>query len=146
MIWESLSELDEEVKIIPTQTDSKNIPYQTVPAGKSDWALSSDVFKKNGNLVVKINLPGINPEKLDIDVSMDSIKVSGTSEDEEKVDGKDYFLKEIRKGNFERIIKLPVRIEMDKAEADYTKGILKITVPLRQENLINKIKVQSKSN
>ena len=142
MIWASLSELDEEVKVTPKQTEQK-APTHPSSSGKSDWSLSTDIYKKGGNLVAKINLPGINPEKLDIAISMDSIKIAGSSEEEEKIDGKDFFLREIRRGNFERIIKLPVRIEMDKAEADYSKGILKITVPLRQENLINKIKVKT---
>ena len=144
MIWASLNELDEEVKVTARQPVAE--PQRPAPTGKSDWALAVDVYKKGTNLIAKINLPGINPEKLDISISMDSIKISGNSEEEERIDGKDYFMKEIRKGNFERTIKLPVRIEMDKAEADYAKGTLKITVPLRQENLVNKIKVQSKAN
>lgn len=143
MIWSSLNELDEEVKITPKLVEPRVSQHQPSQAGKSDWALSADVYKKGANLIVKINLPGVNPENLDIAVSMDSVKVAGVSEDEEEIDGRDYFIKEMRRGSFERTIKLPIRIEMDKAEADFSKGTLRITVPIRQENLVNKIKVKS---
>lgn len=139
MIWATLSEMDEEVKIKPK---AQPIQQQT---GKSDWALAADVYADGRNIVVKINLAGVDPDKIDISVTADSVKVSGVAEEEEIIDGADYFIKEIRRGSFERIIKLPVRVEMDKADAEYKKGILKVTIPKREESTVNKIKVKTSS-
>lgn len=136
MMWNSLEELDEGVKVKPKA--------QVVsPSGRSDWNLAADVYRKDGNIIVKVNLPGIEPEKIDLSVGDDSIKISGTVEDEEMIEAKDYFLKEVRKGMFERNIKMPVKIDISKAEADYKKGILRITVPEKEASRINKIKVKS---
>lgn len=138
MIWATLNEMDEEVKIKPKSTQPQQM-------GKSDWALAADVYNKDKNIVVKINLAGVDPDKIDISVTADSVKVSGVAEEEEVIDNDEYFMKEIRRGSFERIIKLPMRVEMDRAEADYKKGILKITIPKREESAVNKIKVKSSS-
>ncbi|MEI6296948.1 MAG: Hsp20/alpha crystallin family protein [bacterium] len=144
MIWATLNELDEEVKIKPKQPQAQ-IPRE-VSVGKSDWILATDVYQSGSNVVIKINLPGIDADKVDISVSADAVKISGHAEDEERIEGGNYFMREIRRGSFERIIKLPVRVEMDRAEADYTKGILKITVPRKEEGLVNKIRVRNSSN
>ncbi|HRY62781.1 MAG TPA: Hsp20/alpha crystallin family protein, partial [Candidatus Paceibacterota bacterium] len=105
MIWATLNEMDEEVKIKPKNQHLRDM-------GKSDWALAADVYAKGKDVVVKINLAGVDPEKIDISITADSVKVSGTAEEEEIVDNEDYFMKEIRRGSFERTIKLPVRVEM----------------------------------
>ncbi len=135
MIWASLSELDEEVKVKPKNT--------TQHSGKSDWILAADVYQKGDNVVVKINLPGVEPEKLDIAVANDSVKISGSADEEEVIEGSDYFIKEIRRGSFERSIKLPVKVDIERADADYKKGILKITIPKKEESRVNKIKVKA---
>lgn len=138
MIWATLNEMDEEVKVKPK-------PHPVSQTGKSDWVLAADVYSRDKSVVVKVNLAGVDPDKIDISVTADSVKVSGSAEEEEVVDGDDYFIKEIRRGSFERIIKLPVRVEMDKAEAEYKKGILKITIPKREESMVNRIKVKTSS-
>jgi HSP20 family protein len=138
MIWATLNEMDEEVKVKP-----KTLPVSQT--GKSDWVLAADVYGRDKCVVVKVNLAGVDPDKIDISVTADSVKVSGLAEEEEVIDGDDYFIKEIRRGSFERIIKLPVRVEMDKAEAEYKKGILKITIPKREESMVNRIKVKTSS-
>lgn len=135
MIWASLSELDEEVKIKPKNT--------TQNSGKSDWILAADVYQKGDNVIVKINLPGVDPDKVDIAVANDSVKISGSADEEDVVEGSDYFIKEIRRGSFERSVKLPVRVDIEKADADYKRGILKITIPKKEESKINKIKVKT---
>jgi HSP20 family protein len=140
MIWANLNEMDEEVKVVRPKAQ----PVQQM--GKSDWALAADVYDKEKDIVVKINLAGVDPDKIDISVAADSVKVSGVAEEDEVIEGDDYFIKEIRRGSFERIIKLPVRVEMDKAEAEYKQGILKITVPKRAESTVNKIKVKTSSS
>lgn len=139
MIWANLSEMDEEVKV-----NQKIQPPQQI--SKSDLSFTADAYSKGNNVIVKVNLAGIEPDKIDIAVTLDSVKISGISEEEEVVDGEDYFMKEIKRGSFERVIRFPFRVEMDKASAEYKNGILKITIPKREESIVNKIKVKTISN
>ena len=136
MDWASFGD-DEDVKI-----KSKPVSKPS-PAGKTDWNLATDVYDTKKHVVVKINLPGVNPEEIDIAVSQDSVKISGTTLEEKEVSDDSYFMREIRCGSFERAIKLPVKVEIDQAEASYKNGILKVTLAKREENLVNKIKVKN---
>jgi len=145
MLWNSLDDLDkEEVKIEKHASKQKSV--NSFQVGKSDWILSADVYEKDGYIVVRINLPGVDMEKINISVSDDFVKVSGNSEEEELLSGKNYYVKEIRRGFFERIVRLPVKVDLEKAEADYIKGILQITVPKIESNHVNKLKVRSEIN
>jgi HSP20 family protein len=101
-----------------------------------DWKIMEpemDVYETNNEVIAEINLPGIDPQKIDVSVKDQILKVSGgmTKEKEDKEKG--YWRKEIRKGAFERMIKLPVPIKEADVNAVYSKGILKITMPKLSE-------------
>jgi len=57
---------------------------------------------------------------------------------------KNYWRKEIRKGSFERAVRLPVAVKEDEVEATYEKGILKIVMPKIETKSKSKIKIQVK--
>lgn len=136
MDWASFGD-DEDVKI-----KSKPVSKPS-PAGKTDWNLATDVYDDKKNVIVRMNLPGVNPEEIDIAVSQDSVKISGSTFDEKEMSDENFFMREIRCGSFERAIKLPVKVEIDQAEASYKNGVLKVTLAKREENLINRIKVKN---
>jgi HSP20 family protein len=110
---------------------------------KIGWDLASDVYEKNGNFVVEMNLPGIDPEKLDISVKDNYLRVSGSREEEKEQKGKNYYSKEIKRGSFERTVRLPGAVKKDAAEAGYHDGVLQVTIP-KEEAQKSEIKVKVK--
>ncbi|MBI3590043.1 MAG: Hsp20/alpha crystallin family protein [Candidatus Melainabacteria bacterium] len=102
-------------------------PVMALP--KFGLDLAADVYEKNGNVVAEMYLPGIDPEKIDISVEENYLKVSGSREEKKETEEKDYYSKEIRRGSFERTIPLPDAVKKDKADASYKDGVLKITIP-----------------
>ena len=136
MDWASFGD-EEDVKIKAKSVNKLS------SAGKTDWNLATDVYDNKNNIIVKMNLPGVNPEDIDIAVSQDSVKISGSTLEEKEISDESFFMREIRGGSFERAIKLPLKVEIDQAEASYKNGILKVILAKREENLINKIKVKN---
>lgn len=96
---------------------------------KLGWDLAVDLYEEGGNVVAKMNLPGVKPEELDITINEDSLRVSGSREEEQEIDKKDYYSKEIRRGSFSRLVGLPGSVDASKAEAKYADGILTVTMP-----------------
>lgn len=128
MRWKPLSEIDkffEEMR--------GNLPNE----------LASDVYEKNGNVIVEINAPGIKQDDISLTVESDYVKVSASRKEETKREEKDYFVKEIRKGNFERIIDLPVSVDAEKAKAEFKNGTLTVTVPKLNKKEGHKVKIES---
>lgn len=88
-----------------------------------------DVYQDKNNLYVEVPLVGIKPENVTVSIENGVLTVEGKTEETKEVKDKDYLRKEIRKGSFRRIIKLPVEVKKDKASAESVKGVLKITIP-----------------
>src|SRR5579863_1445353 len=87
-----------------------------------------DVYEDEHNLVLKLEVPGVNEENLDIQVENNTLVVKGekTFEKEEKEES--FHRIERRYGSFVRTFRLPTTVDSEKIEAHYDKGVLKIQV------------------
>ncbi len=92
-----------------------------------------DVYEDKDNVVVETPLTGIDPKNVKVEIEDNILKISGTSERKSEVDEKNYYRREIRTGHFYRSVALPKAVDADKANAAYENGLLKITVPKKEE-------------
>lgn len=92
------------------------------------WDLAVDVFEEGGKVIAKMNLPGIDPDKIDIFVEDNILQISGEREEEKEEKTKEYYSKEIRRGSFSRSIELPSVVDASKTEAIYKDGVLSISM------------------
>lgn len=88
-----------------------------------------DLYETDKEVVAELNLPNIDPERVDVTVEEGVLRVAGTMEEKKEEKKKGYYRKEIRKGSFERAARLPALINEDAVEATYEKGLLKIVIP-----------------
>jgi HSP20 family protein len=103
-----------------------------------------DVYENKDNVFVEASLSGIDPEKVNITVEDDVLRIEGKEEHTSEVDEKNYYRKEIRHGSFTRAIPLPMKVKSDATNAEYKDGILKITLPKADEVKPKSIKVNVK--
>ena len=101
-----------------------------------------NIWDKKGSAVITAELPGIDPEKLDISVSGDTVTISGAANQETLAANEIYLRQERGVGSFKRNIQLPFQIDAQAVEARYEKGILAIVLPRVKEDLPKKIKMQ----
>ena len=94
-----------------------------------DWHPVVDIYEKDGNIVIKSELPGVEKKNIVVDVtgSVLTLKVERSSDNKVKED--DYYLQERSNGKFKRSFTLPADINLDKIKADYKDGILKLEIP-----------------
>lgn len=97
--------------------------------------LGVDLYTEGNNLVAEMHLAGVDPEKVNLSIDNNILTISGNREEvkEEGEEGKSYFHREIRRGSFERSIQLPSEVDGDQANAEYNKGVLKVTMPQKTE-------------
>jgi HSP20 family protein len=101
-----------------------------------------NIWEKEGVSIVTAELPGIDPEKMDITVSGDVLSIAGTALKETFDKGEIYLRQERGIGNFKRNIQLPFQVDTKAVDARYEKGILMITLPRIKEDLPKKIKIK----
>ena len=103
-----------------------------------------DIYEEGNNIVVKAPLPGIKPEDLNIEVHENVLTISGEVKEEKERKEKDYHLRERGYGHFQRSVTLPEEVKVDQAEAEFSEGILTLTLPKTESAKKKKILVKSK--
>ena len=104
---------------------------------------SIDISESEGALEARVDLPGVKPEKIDIQLSGNLLTISGERKEEEEKKGKTYHRVERRSGSFSRCVSLPCAVQEDEVVAEYSDGVLIITLPKTDEAKSCKIKVKT---
>jgi len=123
--------------------------------GDDDWLLpvfprmeltnpAMDVKETDKEVIAEVEIPGFDPEKVDISVEGGVLRVKGSMDEKKEEKAKGYWRKEIRTGSFERMVRLPVAVKEDAVEATYEKGLLKIVMPKAEIKPTSKVKIQVK--
>ena len=103
-----------------------------------------DMYQEGDNVIVKMEVPGIKEDSIDVSVENDVLTVSAEKKDVKEVKKENYYHKEIREGSFSRSIILPMKVKGDEAKADMKDGVLKIVLPKADELKPKKIAVNVK--
>ena len=95
----------------------------------ADWSPRIDVVERDGNLVVRADLPGLGKDDIKIEITDDLLTIQGERKHETKEEHEGYSYNECAYGSFYRAIPLPEGADTAKATSDFRKGVLEITVP-----------------
>lgn len=88
-----------------------------------------DVIDRDGEVVVKAELPGVDKKDIDLSVTRNSVTIKGTTSHEEKEEKGDYYRCEMSRGSYQRTVMLPADVAEDKAKASFKDGVLELTLP-----------------
>lgn len=102
-----------------------------------------NVVTSDNDAIVTSELPGANPEDIDISVTGDTLTIKGKRPQQEITEGQAWQRRERSGGSFYRTVQLPFNVDSSKVEADYTKGILKITLPRAESDKPKKVSIKA---
>jgi HSP20 family protein len=130
-----------EVSTPATLTEFGN--FSRIPA--------AELIENENALVLKLEVPGMQPADLNIEATAKSISVSGERKSEAKSNTEGKTKSEFRYGSFHRVIPLPVKIQNTEVKAEYKDGILHLTLPKAEAeknkvvkvNLLNQAEVEA---
>lgn len=97
------------------------------------------------HVMITAELPGLNPEDLDISVQNCTITLSGTAPARARQQGETYLRSERRSGKFQRQLELPFRVASQKVTAEYKNGVLSLVLPRAEEDKARSIPVTVQS-
>jgi HSP20 family protein len=107
--------------------------------GDEDWALGGawapvvDIYEQDGNIVLKAELSGIDAKDVDIRVENNVLTLSGERKLDNEVKRDSYHRVERSYGTFSRSFTLPLVVDTEKIKADYKDGVLRLTLPKKEE-------------
>ena len=103
-------------------------PLLALTPGKH-YIPTADMYARNGDMVVRIDLPGVDPKDIKVKFEEGELVVMGERKAEKEIKEEGYYRKEATYGVFERHMTLPKGIKESEIKAEYDKGVLEISVP-----------------
>ena len=106
------------------------------------WLPAMDLVEEEDALLALFEVPGVDPRSIQLTVIGDHLTLRGTREVNPNGDDRTRPRRERTSGNFERTVRLPYRIEPDKAKANYRHGVLTVRMPKTSEQLGRRVSVE----
>ena len=101
------------------------------------------VIVKDGNVVVRADVPGLDPKDIEVSVLGNVLMIKGERKEEQEVKKENYFRREVSYGAFERHITLPEGAQTDKIKATFKNGVVEVTMPIAKEAGAKKIPLEA---
>jgi HSP20 family protein len=103
------------------------------PRWPGEAALAVDVAEKDRAYEITAELPGIDPNNIDVKLANGVLTIRGEKKQETEEKKKNYYVSERRYGSFERLFQVPDGVDAEKIEASFNKGVLTVTLPKSAE-------------
>jgi HSP20 family protein len=111
----------------------EDLPFFSYREDGSQWNPAVDILEKDGNLVLRAELPGMTEKQIDLKVEGDTLILKGERKMESEDKKENYHRIESFHGSFTRTFRLPETVDTHKISADYKDGILTVTLPQKPE-------------
>jgi HSP20 family protein len=99
------------------------------PQPAASWLPATEGRIEDGAYVIQFALPGVDPKEVKVSLMDNLLTVKGERKADHDTAGKDYFVREVVYGAFERSVALPEGVDADQVEAKYANGMLEVRVP-----------------
>ena len=109
----------------------------------SDFLPKTDFVETENQFEVTVDLPGLKPEEVNVELKNGELWISGKREEEKEEKGKTYHRVERHHGEFRRVMSMPSTINEEQVEAKFEDGVLKVTVPKTEQAKPKHIEVKA---
>ncbi|MBD0371517.1 MAG: Hsp20/alpha crystallin family protein [Pyrinomonadaceae bacterium] len=141
--FRDLRSLQDEVNRLFSTNLSRAFDDEGIARGA--WMPNVDIYENKDQIVLEAELPGMNREDFDLSIENNIITLRGERKFEKKDDGDNYHRVERAYGTFTRSFTLPQTVSAEGATAEYKNGVLRVTLPKREEVKARRIEIKGES-
>ena len=106
---------------------------QDLVSSEAAWVPAIDISETKDAIIVRAEIPGMDAKDIEINLTGDVLTIRGEKKQETEEKDENFHRIETRYGAFQRAIRVPVSVDAEKIQAKYEKGVLKITLPKKEE-------------
>ena len=139
--FRDLRSLQQEVNRLFTGNMARAFDEEGIARGS--WSPSVDIYENKDQIVLEAELPGMKREDFDLSVENNTITLRGERHFEKKDDSDNYHRVERAYGSFTRSFTLPNTVTAEGATAEYTNGVLRVTLPKREDTKARRIEIKT---
>ncbi|HEX9629066.1 MAG TPA: Hsp20/alpha crystallin family protein [Pyrinomonadaceae bacterium] len=137
--FRDLRTLQEEVNRLFSTNLTRGFGEESI--GRGAWNPSVDIYENKDHIVLEAELPGMKREDFELSVENNVITLRGERQFEKKEDSDNYHRVERSYGSFTRSFTLPQTVSAEGATAEYKNGVLRVTLPKREEAKARRIEI-----
>jgi HSP20 family protein len=137
--FRDLRTLQEEVNRLFSTNMSRAFDDEGI--GRGAWAPSVDIYENKDQIVLEAELPGMKQEDFDLSIENNVLTLRGERKFEKTDETDNYHRVERSYGAFTRSFTLPQTVSAEGANAEYNNGVLRVTLPKREETKARRIQV-----
>jgi len=141
--FRDLRTLQEEVNRLFTGSMPRAFDDEGIARGA--WSPSVDIYENKDQIVLEAELPGMKREDFDLSIENNVITLRGQRQFEKKDESDNYHRVERSYGSFTRSFTLPNTVTGEGANAEYKNGVLRVTLPKREETKARRIEVKGEN-
>jgi HSP20 family protein len=141
--FRDLRTLQEEVNRLFSSNLTRGFGEEGI--GRGAWNPSVDIYENKDQIVLEAELPGMKQDDFELTVENNVITLRGERQFEKKEDSDNYHRVERSYGSFTRSFTLPQTVSAEGATAEYNNGVLRVTLPKREETKARRIQVSGES-
>ena len=109
------------------------------------WSPPVEMYEKDDRFVVRVELPGVKRDVIDVSVTGDTLTVKGEREMPKQAKD-EYHRCEVCYGSFSRSINMPATVDVDGIEATYEDGVLEVALPKTRDAKASKVEIRARGN
>ncbi|HEV7474284.1 MAG TPA: Hsp20/alpha crystallin family protein [Pyrinomonadaceae bacterium] len=137
--FRDLRSLQEEVNRLFSTNLTRGFGEEGI--GRGAWNPSVDIYENKDQIVLEAELPGMKRDDFELSVENNVITLRGERQFEKKEDSDNYHRVERSYGSFTRSFTLPQSVSAEGATAEYHNGVLRVTLPKREETKARRIEI-----
>jgi HSP20 family protein len=99
-------------------------------------------FVEEGNLLVRTDLPGIDPKDITVSMRGDVLTIRARREEEHETKKRNFLHREFKYGAIERLVNLPRGVRTEEVKASFTNGLLELKIPMSEEGTPKEVKIE----
>ena len=139
--FRDLRSLQEEVNRLFSTNLTRGFGEAEEGIGRGAWNPSVDIYENKDQIVLEAELPGMSRDDFELTVEHNVITLRGERQFEKKDETDNYHRVERSYGSFTRSFTLPQTVSTEGATAEYRSGVLRVTLPKRQETKARRIEI-----
>jgi len=140
--WDPFSEMEK------LQHEMNNLiggtPAADLTLLSGQWAPYVDIYDSKDNLLVKMDLPGVEKDDVDISIMEGTLTIKGEKKRSLDIKEEDCYRAERSFGQFNRVVSLSTEIDINKATANFNNGVLELLLPKKEEIKPKQVKIEVK--
>jgi HSP20 family protein len=137
-----ISTLQERINQVFEDALSRNIDSDE-DVSSCGWRPAVDIYELEGNIVFKVELPGVGKQDVDVEVKDNILTIKGERPENAKICEENYHQRERCCGIFNRSFTMPNPIQPDQVQAKFKDGVLEVSLPKPQSERPKRIEVST---